>query len=122
MRSTLVVDGGWIAMIKRLHVSVASGPGISTAGDPGQLLRQRQAERALLAARDVAQLMDDLGYYALRTAEHHSSVGYEVFRTSSSFRGPRRPGARLARLQRAPDGIRSAAEDYAMADTSPTAA
>jgi alkanesulfonate monooxygenase SsuD/methylene tetrahydromethanopterin reductase-like flavin-dependent oxidoreductase (luciferase family) len=40
---------------------------------------ERLAE-AFWTARDVAQLMDDLGYYALWTAEHHfQHEGYEVF-------------------------------------------
>ena len=50
-----------------------------TPADARRYPNERLVE-AFWTARDVAQLMDDLGYYALWTAEHHfQREGYEVF-------------------------------------------
>ena len=50
-----------------------------TPADARRYPNERLAE-AFFTARDVAQLMDDLGYYCLWTAEHHfQHEGYEVF-------------------------------------------
>ena len=50
----------------------------NTGGCP--TVRNEKLSEPFFAARDVAQLMDDLGYYALWTAEHHfQREGYECF-------------------------------------------
>ncbi|MDP8924931.1 MAG: LLM class flavin-dependent oxidoreductase [Chloroflexota bacterium] len=50
-----------------------------TPADERRYPNERLAE-AYFTARDVARLMDDLGYYCLWTAEHHfQHEGYEVF-------------------------------------------
>jgi alkanesulfonate monooxygenase SsuD/methylene tetrahydromethanopterin reductase-like flavin-dependent oxidoreductase (luciferase family) len=50
-----------------------------TPADQRRYPRERLAE-AFWTARDVAQTMDELGYYSLWTAEHHfQREGYEVF-------------------------------------------
>jgi alkanesulfonate monooxygenase SsuD/methylene tetrahydromethanopterin reductase-like flavin-dependent oxidoreductase (luciferase family) len=50
-----------------------------TPADARRYPNERLAE-AFWTARDVAQLMDELGYYCLWTAEHHfQREGYEVF-------------------------------------------
>src|SRR5262249_57207509 len=49
------------------------------AADARRYSNERFAE-AYFTARDVAQLMDELGFYCLWTAEHHfQHEGYEVF-------------------------------------------
>ena len=71
-------------------------------------LSQRAPDRGFWTARDVAQLMDELGYYALWTAEHHfQHEGYECFpnliQLGAVARHPdQAPEVRL-RLQRAAD-------------------
>src|SRR5207253_2704552 len=53
--------------------------GKGTPADARRYGNERLSE-VFFAARDVAQLMDELGYYALWTAEHHfQREGYECF-------------------------------------------
>jgi alkanesulfonate monooxygenase SsuD/methylene tetrahydromethanopterin reductase-like flavin-dependent oxidoreductase (luciferase family) len=72
-------------MIKRFHVLYVGQvelENIGLQGTPADARRYRNEKLAepFFAARDVAQLMDDLGYYALWTAEHHfQREGYECF-------------------------------------------
>jgi alkanesulfonate monooxygenase SsuD/methylene tetrahydromethanopterin reductase-like flavin-dependent oxidoreductase (luciferase family) len=72
-------------MIKRFHVLYVGQTeleNIGLKGTPADVRRysnERLAE-PFFSARDVAQLMDDLDYYALWTAEHHfQHEGYECF-------------------------------------------
>jgi alkanesulfonate monooxygenase SsuD/methylene tetrahydromethanopterin reductase-like flavin-dependent oxidoreductase (luciferase family) len=72
-------------MIKKfsvLYVGQIELDNIGLHGTPANERRygnERLAE-AFWTARDVAQLMDELGYHALWTAEHHfQREGYEVF-------------------------------------------
>ena len=72
-------------MIKRFHslyVGQIELENIGLSGTPADARRydnDRLAE-PFFTARDVAQLMDDLGFYALWTAEHHfQHEGYECF-------------------------------------------
>ena len=72
-------------MIKRFHslyVGQIELDNIGLSGTPANDRRytnDRFAE-VFWTARDVAQLMDDLGYYAFWTAEHHfQHEGYECF-------------------------------------------
>jgi len=65
-----------------LYVGQIELPNIGLRGTPADA--RRYANERLIegfwTARDVAQLMDDLGYYCLWTAEHHfQREGYEVF-------------------------------------------
>ena len=72
-------------MIKRFHVLYVGQVDLENIGLQGTPANTRRYDNDKLsepffAARDVAQLMDDLGYYALWTAEHHfQREGYEVF-------------------------------------------
>jgi alkanesulfonate monooxygenase SsuD/methylene tetrahydromethanopterin reductase-like flavin-dependent oxidoreductase (luciferase family) len=72
-------------MIKRfsvLYVGQIELDNVGLHGTPANERRYRneQLAQAFWTARDVAQLMDDLGYDALWTAEHHfQREGYEVF-------------------------------------------
>jgi len=72
-------------MIKRFHVIYVGQVDLENIGLEGTPANARRYDNDKLsepffAARDVAQLMDDLGYYALWTAEHHfQREGYEVF-------------------------------------------
>src|SRR3989475_8206573 len=73
------------AMIKRFHVLYVGQVDLENIGlqgtpaNPRRYSNERWSE-PFFAARDVAQLMDDLGYYALWTAEHHfQREGYECF-------------------------------------------
>ena len=72
-------------MIKRFHVLYVGQVDLENIGLQGTPANSRRYDNDKLiepffAARDVAQLMDDLGYYALWTAEHHfQREGYEVF-------------------------------------------
>jgi alkanesulfonate monooxygenase SsuD/methylene tetrahydromethanopterin reductase-like flavin-dependent oxidoreductase (luciferase family) len=73
------------AMIKKfsvLYVGQVELENIGLAGTPADERRypnERLAE-VFATARDVAQIMDDLGYYAMWTAEHHfQHEGYEAF-------------------------------------------
>src|SRR5262247_3660347 len=72
-------------MIKRFHVLYVGQvelENIGLQGTPADARRYGNDKLAepFWAARDVAQLMDDLGYYALWTAEHHfQHEGYECF-------------------------------------------
>ena len=70
-------------MIKRFHVLYVGQTELENVGLQGTPADVRRYSNDRLAepfftARDVAQLMDDLGYYALWTAEHHfQHEGYE---------------------------------------------
>ena len=72
-------------MIKRFHVLYVGQVELENIGLQGTPADARRYDNATLsepffAARDVAQLMDDLGYHALWTAEHHfQHEGYECF-------------------------------------------
>ncbi len=72
-------------MIKRFHalyVGQVELENIGLHGTPADARRysNERLSEPLFAARDVAQLMDELGYYALWTAEHHfQREGYECF-------------------------------------------
>jgi len=72
-------------MIKRFHVLYVGQVDLENIGLQGTPANTRRYDNDKLsepffAARDVAQLMDELGYYALWTAEHHfQREGYEVF-------------------------------------------
>src|SRR5439155_1178258 len=64
------------AMIKRFHVLYVGQvelENIGLHGTPADARRysNERLSEPFFAARDVAQLMDELGYYALWTAEHH---------------------------------------------------
>ena len=65
-----------------LYVGQVELENIGLKGTPADTRRysnERFAE-VFWAARDVAQTMDELGYYALWTAEHHfQREGYECF-------------------------------------------
>src|SRR3989442_4721905 len=73
------------AMIKRINVLYVGQLELETIGLQGTRADARRYSNERLSepffsARDVAQLMDDLGYYALWTAEHHfQHEGYECF-------------------------------------------
>jgi alkanesulfonate monooxygenase SsuD/methylene tetrahydromethanopterin reductase-like flavin-dependent oxidoreductase (luciferase family) len=72
-------------MIKRFHALYVGQIELESIGLSGTPANDRRYSSDRLAevfgtARDVAQLMDDLGYYALWTAEHHfQREGYECF-------------------------------------------
>jgi alkanesulfonate monooxygenase SsuD/methylene tetrahydromethanopterin reductase-like flavin-dependent oxidoreductase (luciferase family) len=71
-------------MIKKfsvLYVGQIELENIGLQGTPSEARRypNERLVEAFWTARDVSQLMDDLGYYALWTAEHHfQREGYEV--------------------------------------------
>ncbi len=65
-----------------LYVGQIELDNVGRDGTPADARRYSNARlaEAFWTARDVAQLMDDLGYYCLWTAEHHfQREGYEVF-------------------------------------------
>ena len=70
-------------MIKRFHVLYVGQIALDNIGLDGTPANERRYSNERLAevfwtARDTAQLMDELGYYALWTAEHHfQREGYE---------------------------------------------
>ena len=72
-------------MIKRFHalyVGQIELENIGLQGTPADARRydNTKLSEPFFAARDVAQLMDELGYYAFWTAEHHfQHEGYECF-------------------------------------------
>jgi alkanesulfonate monooxygenase SsuD/methylene tetrahydromethanopterin reductase-like flavin-dependent oxidoreductase (luciferase family) len=72
-------------MIKKfsvLYVGQIELENIGLQGTPSEARRypNERLTEAFWTARDVAQLMDELGYHALWTAEHHfQREGYEVF-------------------------------------------
>jgi alkanesulfonate monooxygenase SsuD/methylene tetrahydromethanopterin reductase-like flavin-dependent oxidoreductase (luciferase family) len=72
-------------MIKKfsvLYVGQIELENIGLEGTPSEARRypNERLVEAFWTARDVAQLMDELGYHALWTAEHHfQREGYEVF-------------------------------------------
>src|ERR687897_1037176 len=72
-------------MIKRFHVLYVAQTeleNIGLRGPPADARRysNERLSEPFFSARDVAQLMDELGYYALWTAEHHfQHEGYECF-------------------------------------------
>jgi alkanesulfonate monooxygenase SsuD/methylene tetrahydromethanopterin reductase-like flavin-dependent oxidoreductase (luciferase family) len=72
-------------MIKRFHVLYVGQIDLDNVGLGGTPANARRYSNERLSevfqtARDTAQLMDELGYYALWTAEHHfQREGYECF-------------------------------------------
>ncbi len=70
-------------MIKRFHVLYVGQIALDHVGLDGTPANERRYPNERLSevfwtARDVARLMDELGYYALWTAEHHfQREGYE---------------------------------------------
>ena len=72
-------------MIKKfsvLYVGQIELENIGRDGTPADARRypNERLTEAYWSARDIAQLMDDLDYYCLWTAEHHfQREGYEVF-------------------------------------------
>ncbi len=65
-----------------LYVGQIELDNIGLAGTPANERRytNEQLSQAFFTARDIAQTMDELGYEALWTAEHHfQREGYEVF-------------------------------------------
>jgi alkanesulfonate monooxygenase SsuD/methylene tetrahydromethanopterin reductase-like flavin-dependent oxidoreductase (luciferase family) len=72
-------------MIKHFHVLYVGQidlDNVGLAGTPADARRYTndQLSQALWMSRDLARTMDDLGYYALWTAEHHfQREGYETF-------------------------------------------
>src|SRR2546430_379251 len=75
------VDGAMITKFSVLYVGQIELDNIGRDGTPADARRysnERFAE-AFWTARDIAQTMDELGYYAMWTAEHHfQREGYEV--------------------------------------------
>src|SRR6202035_2025703 len=104
-------------MIKKFHVLYVGQielDNIGLAGTPANDRRysDERLREAFFTARDVAQLMDELGFDVLWTAEHHfQREGYEVFPNLIQL------GLWLATQTKRPmwHPIRMA-EDYAMAD------
>jgi alkanesulfonate monooxygenase SsuD/methylene tetrahydromethanopterin reductase-like flavin-dependent oxidoreductase (luciferase family) len=72
-------------MIKNFHVLYVGQIELDNIGRDGTPANERRysderLREAFFTARDVAQLMDELGYDVLWTAEHHfQREGYEVF-------------------------------------------
>src|SRR5690348_8556296 len=72
-------------MIKKFHVLYVGQIELDNVGADGtpandRRYSDRQLHEAFFSARDVAQLMDELGFDVLWTAEHHfQREGYEVF-------------------------------------------
>ncbi len=72
-------------MIKNFHVLYVGQIELDNIGRDGTPANERRysderLSEAFFAARDVAQLMDELGFDVLWTAEHHfQREGYEVF-------------------------------------------
>ena len=72
-------------MIKKFHVLYVGQIELDNVGINGTPANERrysdrQLHEAFFTARDVAQLMDELGFDVLWTAEHHfQREGYEVF-------------------------------------------
>ena len=72
-------------MIKRFHALYVGQIALDNIGRAGTPADDRRYSNDRLSevfwtARDVARLMDELGYYALWTAEHHfQREGYECF-------------------------------------------
>src|SRR5207237_9607889 len=88
LRHGLDARGRWrmdSPMIKRFHVLYVGQVDLENIGLQGAPANSRRytndkLSEPFFSARDVAQLMDDLGYYALWTAEHHfQREGYECF-------------------------------------------
>jgi alkanesulfonate monooxygenase SsuD/methylene tetrahydromethanopterin reductase-like flavin-dependent oxidoreductase (luciferase family) len=76
------MDRSMIKKFSVLYVGQIELDNIGLQGTPANDRRygNEQLAEAFWTARDVAQLMDELGYYALWTAEHHfQREGYEVF-------------------------------------------
>ena len=72
-------------MIKNFHVLYVGQIELDNVGLDGTPANDRRysderLREAFFTARDVAQLMDELGFETLWTAEHHfQREGYEVF-------------------------------------------
>ena len=81
---TLVVDGGWTAndhQVLRALRGADRARQRRSSGTPADQRRysNERSPRPSATRRDVAQTMDELGYYCLWTAEHHfQREGYEV--------------------------------------------
>ena len=79
-------------MIKKFHVLYVGQielDNVGLAGTPAndRLYSDERLREAFFTARDVAQLMDELGFETLWTAEHHfQREGYEVFPEPHSAR------------------------------------
>jgi alkanesulfonate monooxygenase SsuD/methylene tetrahydromethanopterin reductase-like flavin-dependent oxidoreductase (luciferase family) len=76
------MDGAMIKKFSVLYVGQIDLDNVGLAGTPAD--ERRYSNDRLVepfwTARDVAQTMDELGYHALWTAEHHfQHEGYEVF-------------------------------------------
>jgi alkanesulfonate monooxygenase SsuD/methylene tetrahydromethanopterin reductase-like flavin-dependent oxidoreductase (luciferase family) len=76
------MDRSMIKKFSVLYVGQIELDNIGMQGTPANDRRygNEKLVEAFWTARDVAQVMDELGYYALWTAEHHfQREGYEVF-------------------------------------------
>jgi alkanesulfonate monooxygenase SsuD/methylene tetrahydromethanopterin reductase-like flavin-dependent oxidoreductase (luciferase family) len=76
------MDRSMIKKFSVLYVGQIELDNIGLRGTPANERRysNEQLAEAFWTARDVAQVMDEHGYYALWTAEHHfQREGYEVF-------------------------------------------
>jgi alkanesulfonate monooxygenase SsuD/methylene tetrahydromethanopterin reductase-like flavin-dependent oxidoreductase (luciferase family) len=76
------MDSAMITKFSVLYVGQIELDNVGLHGTPADQRRytNEQLSQAFFTARDVAQTMDDLGYEALWTAEHHfQHEGYEVF-------------------------------------------
>jgi alkanesulfonate monooxygenase SsuD/methylene tetrahydromethanopterin reductase-like flavin-dependent oxidoreductase (luciferase family) len=76
------MDGPMIKRFSALYVGQIELENIGLHGTPADARRypNERLIEAYWTARDVAQLLDDLGYSCLWTAEHHfQREGYEVF-------------------------------------------
>jgi len=76
------VDGTMITKFSVLYVGQIELENVGRDGTPADDRRypNERLVEAFDTARDVAQLMDELGFYCLWTAEHHfQHEGYEVF-------------------------------------------
>jgi alkanesulfonate monooxygenase SsuD/methylene tetrahydromethanopterin reductase-like flavin-dependent oxidoreductase (luciferase family) len=76
------MDGAMITKFSVLYVGQIEMENVGRDGTPADARRYANDRlvEGFWTARDVARLMDDLGYHCLWTAEHHfQREGYEVF-------------------------------------------
>src|ERR1700746_688397 len=76
------LDSGMIRNFHVLYVGQIELDNIGLNGTPAndRLYSDERLREAFFTARDVARLMDELGFETLWTAEHHfQREGYEVF-------------------------------------------